>query len=280
MPKGKLPPFYVITVNYHNAVYIKELIASLEGLGFIGKIIVVNHSPDENLELLKGSFIIQVISQKNMGYGAGLNRGLQEVTEENAIVLLCNPDISLVTPTEVEGALKYMVANPRIGCLIPLSVDNDYRSLSPCRTFFSWKSILASRVPIFWRIFPWLYREHFYVDYKGDSPFEVDWGCGAVMLYRVSAFGKRPPFDEDFFLYMEDIDLCARLWQTGKSVVHYPKLIFRHRAQRQSLKSLRFLLYHIDSLLKYIRKYKGLPDMSILQKSSQCFPIDSNSSAN
>jgi GT2 family glycosyltransferase len=268
MAKGEitLPPFYVICVNYYNSGYIKQLITSLQTVAFIDKFIVVNHSPEDSLEALQAPFPIQVINQENAGYGAGLNRGLVEIPSENAVALFCNPDVALITPEAVADALTYMVVNPRVGCLIPLSVDQDGKSLHPCRTFYSLKSLLASRIQFFKRILPKFYREHFYMDTKGMDPVEVDWGCGAAMLYRVSSFGRRPAFDERFFLYMEDVDLCARLWGAGLSVVYYPQLVFRHYVQRHSHTNWRFLGYHLASLIRFVWKYRGLPQKATLLK--------------
>jgi len=146
-----------------------------------------------------------------------------------------------------------------VGCLIPLSVDQEGNSLYPCRTFYSLKTLLASRIPIFRKTPPKFYRQHFYMDTQGMDPVEVDWGCGAAMLYRVSSFGGRPPFDERFFLYFEDLDLCARLWQAGLSVVSYPELVFRHQVQQRSHNHWRFFIYHVASLIRCIQKYRGFP---------------------
>jgi len=166
LPPGafqELPPFYVVTVNYWGGAYLKDLVASLEPLTFVQRLIIVNHSPEERLEGLKASFPLQVIEQRNTGYGAGLNRGLKEIPEKEAMALLCNPDITLMTPREVAEALRYMLTHPRVGCLIPRSVDAELNSLHSCRTFYTWKSLLASRIPFLRRVFAVEYREHLYL---------------------------------------------------------------------------------------------------------------------
>ncbi|MEW6387210.1 MAG: glycosyltransferase [Thermodesulfobacteriota bacterium] len=264
MASKRRPLFYVITVNYYSASYLKELVASLESLNFIERLIVINHSPEEDLGDLQAPFPVHIIVQPNAGYGAGLNRGLQEIKAEDALALLLNPDVALLTPQEMAGAIDYLVKNPRVGCLIPKSVAGDATPLYPCRTFYSWKSLLASRVDYFRRNPPPWYREHLYLDLSSTEPVEVDWGCGAAMLYRVAAFGRRPAFDPGFFLYFEDVDLCVRLWGRGWSVVYYPRLVFRHQVQRQSHASWRFFFQHLSSLCRFIRKYRGLPQRKCL----------------
>ncbi len=262
---SELPPFYVITVSYHSASYLPEFIASLAPLPFIKKLIIVNHSPVESLAALTAPLPLQVIVQENAGYGAGLNRGLREIGEKNAIALLCNPDLVLATPARVAEALAFMNTNPRVGCLIPRSVDFEGQSILACRTFYTWKTLLASRIGFFRRTFAGPYRQHLYLDADDTRTMEVDWGYGAAMFYRVAAFEGAPVFDEDFFLYMEDVDLCVRLWQAGLAVVYYPDLLFRHHSQKDSHRRWRFLRYHLVSLGKFIRKYRGLPQRQDLR---------------
>ncbi len=254
-----LPPFYVITVNYHSASYLPDFIASLAPLPFLNRMIIINHSPEESLGALSAPFPLEIIDQENAGYGAGLNRGLREIPQQNAIALLCNPDLVLATPAKVAEALAFMAGQPRVGCLIPRSVDFQGQPILACRTFYTWKSLLAARIGLFRRVFAGPYREHLLLDAPGDRPLEVDWGYGAAMFYRVAAFGGGPAFDENFFLYMEDVDLCVRLWQAGLAVVSYPELLFRHHSQKDSHRRWRFLRYHLVSLGKFIWKYHGLP---------------------
>lgn len=259
MPKRNLPPFYVITVNYYSSSHLPGLISSLAPLPFLEKLIIVNHSPQESLAKLTAPFPLQIINQENAGYGAGLNRGLREIREKNAVALLCNPDVVLATPTKVAEALAYLTAHPRIGCLIPNSVDFQGQFLHPGRTFYTWKTLLAARIGIFRRTYAKDYRKYLCLDASLSQPLEVDWGYGAAMFYRVSAFGGGPAFDPRFFLYMEEVDLCVRLWRAGLAVVYYPEVLFRHHSQRESRYRWRFLLYHLVSLWKFIRKYQGLP---------------------
>lgn len=250
-----LPPFYVITVNYHSGLQLPGLIASLASLPLVKKLIIINHSPGETLPGLAAPFPVQVINQENRGYGGGLNRGLREIPEKNAVALLCNPDVALLYPERVAAALAFMEASPQVGCLIPRSVDEDGQVIPTCRPFYSWKTILASRIGVFRRAF----GQQLFLETGASQPVAVDWGCGAAMFYRVAAFGGGPAFDEDFFLYFEDVDLCARLWRAGLSVVYYPDLLYRHQWQGQSRFRWLFFRYHVVSLGRFIWKYGGLP---------------------
>jgi len=255
----KLPPFYIITVNYRSREQLREFLASLAPASLVRRCLIVNHSPEEDLADLAAPFPVQVISQANAGYGAGLNRGLREIPEPEAVALLANPDVALLTPAALTEALGYMAANSRVGCLIPHMVGAAGEALPVCRSFYSLRTLLASRLPFCRRLWPGAWHGHHYCDQDAAAPREVDWGAGAALLYRVATAAGRAAFDERFFLYFEDVDLCADLWRRGFTVMHYPSLIFRHEVQRQSTSSLRFLGYHLASLLKFIWKYRGLP---------------------
>lgn len=275
MSKTNLPPFYAVTVSYSSGGYLPDLIASLAPLPFLKKLLVINHAPEEDLSGLSAPFPLEVIVQENAGYGAGLNRGLREIMEPDALVLLCNPDIILSTPDGVPEALAYLTAHPEVGCLIPKSVNFEGEFLFPCRTFYSFKTLLAARIGIFRRAFAAAYRRHLYLDTPADQMLEVDWGYAAAVFYRASALNPEPAFDPRFFLYMEDVDFCLRLWQAGLKVLYYPEVLFTHHSQRDSRRRWRFLIYHLTSFWKYFLKYRGLPQRLDLVPGGQLSPKNS-----
>lgn len=269
MPEASLPPLYVVTVNYRSRGHLRSLLASLAPAPAVRACLVVNHSPEEALNDLRAPFPVTVIPQANRGYGAGLNRGLSAIGDPEAVALLANPDVVLLTPRRLSDALAYLAANPRVGCLIPRTVDAEGAVLPSCRSFYTLRSLLTARLPSRPRLWSPPGRQTTASPREGNGLPEVDWGAGAALLYRVSALSPEPAFDERFFLYFEDVDLCARLWQRGLTVVHDPRLVFRHAVQRQSRRSPRFFCYHLASLLKFITKYRGLPGREDLRRRSR-----------
>jgi GT2 family glycosyltransferase len=251
-------PFYVITVNYNGKHRLMALIASLRPIPFLKRLIIVNHSPWERLDDLEADFPIQIINQANKGYGAGLNRGLREVLGIDAIALLCNPDITVMNPEAIKEVIDYMLAHPRIACVLPSLVDKDLQPTRSCREFYTFKTLLASRIPVLCNRNSELLGRHFYADRDLNRPLEVDWGCGGAMLFKTSLFPNPLSFDERFFLYFEDVDFCAGTWKQGFSVVFYPMLVCRHAEQKQSHKGMFFFMRHVTSLIKYVMKHGGL----------------------
>jgi len=247
-----------VTVNYHHENKIARMINSFRSADILRKLIVVDHSGSAALKALKADFPILVIRQPNRGYGAGLNRGLRQIPDQDALVMLCNPDTAISNWDKVVDALDYMTQNPNIGCLVPKLVSEDGRIEPSPRRFYTRRILLAVRNPWIQKRRPEFLKTHYYSESQAEGPHEIDWGSGSAMFVRNSLFPYPISFDERFFLYFEDVDLCVQLWNHGFSVVHYPELIVRHDGARLSRRSIFYFGVHLASLLKFIKKYRGL----------------------
>jgi lipopolysaccharide/colanic/teichoic acid biosynthesis glycosyltransferase/GT2 family glycosyltransferase len=254
-----LLPLYVITVNYRSDQHLKQLIQSFGSLDIITKLIIVDHSESERLTNVSAPFPMHLVAQENRGYGAGLNRGLRHVDHTDAVVLVCNPDIELMTPETMSDAVRYIQDNPRVACLVPCLVNSQSQPIFSSRRFYTLMSIVASRIGYMRENPNEFRRHHFYLDQNADNIFEVDWGSGAALFLRGSLFPHPLSFDERFFLYFEDVDLCTQIRKQELSVVHYPKVVFKHHEQRRSVRNIRHLALHMSSVVKYMWKYRGFP---------------------
>lgn len=94
-----------------------------------------------------------------------------------------------------------------------------------------------------------------YRTFDDSKVFSIDWLAGMFMLFNAEYFRQVGGFDEGFFLYYEDVDICARLWKTGGRVLLCPKAQVIHDAQRKSHCNLRYLRWHITSIARYLRKH-------------------------
>ncbi len=257
---------YIVTVNYESDKAVQKLARSLEQLDVVKKFIVVDHSPCPRLKIPETSFPIEIIEQPNRGYGAGVNRGLRAVDEIDAVALVCNPDIEILTHHTLREAVREFKENPHWGCLIPAQVDENSHTIPVCRRFYTWKSLAQSRI-WFMRRNPHIYRrEHYYLDRDLTQSFDAEWANASSMFLKLSMFPYPISFDERFFLYFEDVDICAQMHVHGYSIRYYPKVVIRHCEQRQSHRSLFFFAAHVGSLLRFVRKYRGLPQAFDLQR--------------
>jgi len=253
-----LAPLYVVTVNYNSNGYLERLIQSLSPAGLVAGLIVVDHSPKINPLKALAPFPIKVLAQENRGYGAGVNTGLRQIKDRNAMVLVCNPDVELLSPEAMPGAVTFMQDNRRVAFLAPRLVNKDLQLIGSCRRFYTFSSIITGMIP-YTRSRPRRFRaHHFYMDTPVNGN-DVEWASGSAFITRRSLFPSTLRFDERFFLYFEDVDLCTQIHDVGLSVVQYPELVFKHQEQRRSWTSGAHMRMHVTSLIKYITKYRGLP---------------------
>ncbi|MEW6073249.1 MAG: glycosyltransferase [Planctomycetota bacterium] len=172
------------------------------------------------------------------GFGANHNAVWAEAAAD--VFCVCNPDVR-VEP-DVFGPLLAALEDPGVGVAAPRVLspageleDSVRRDLTPGR--------VLARV---WRG-P---RAHEY-DLAGAPPLRPDWVAGMFMAFRWEAFGAVGGFDERFYLYCEDADICRRLRRAGRRVVYVPAATITHDARRASRRSLVHLSRHVTSLARY-----------------------------
>jgi GT2 family glycosyltransferase len=92
---------------------------------------------------------------------------------------------------------------------------------------------------------------------KSHSHLHPNWVAGMFMLFRSDEFRRLQGFDERFFLYYEDVDICARAWKAGMKVVACPSVSVVHDAQRTSHHNFRYMRWHLASMARYFYKHWG-----------------------
>ena len=191
-------------------------------------IVVDNASPDDSAEVAGahpiGAEIVR--SDRNLGFGGGCNLGVSRSSAE--AVFLLNPDARLTAGVS-SGMIAALQEDPRVGIVAPRVVDPSGQSraasagASPSLASSIGHFLLVGRIPILRRLFPPFYLSEPLI------PSQPDWVSGAAMLVRRSAFDEIGGFDERIFMYMEDVDICERLWRAGWRVRYEPAFIVEHR---------------------------------------------------
>lgn len=253
----------VLTVNYYSAVDLRRLVDSLRehAGGLPVELIITNNSADETLDIPGDSALpITIIPSPNVGFGAGINRAFRAARGET--IFIANPDV-LVTAGVVQGALDYLSANPDVGIVLPFLRYPDGEVQYSVRRFYSWPVVLYARSPL--RAVapqPKFFRDYLCHDIDRTRPSDVDWGLGGAMFLRRCDLEDESAgiFDERFFLYFEDVDLCLRTWRRGKRVVYCPQLECVHDHRRSSKQPVsKAGWYHFQSLFRFVGKHGGLP---------------------
>lgn len=225
-----------VVVAYDSRDEIAECLASLRGLEGLGTVVVVDHGRDGSAELAAAAGATVVHDPANPGFGAGQNHGVARTSAP--AVLLCNPDARLV-PGAVEEGLRHLAERLEVGAVQGVIVDTatggPERSagvaLGPAhlwgralhlRALLGWGPVraVARRVPGI--------ADH--VERVPTAPSEVEALGATALLVRRSAFEEVGGFDERFFLYGEDMDLCRRLRRAGWTLLALPDPWATHRA--------------------------------------------------
>lgn len=206
-------------------------------------IVVTQNVPDRDaLTAPAGAEVI--VNEQPKGFGANHNAAFRRCRTPYFCVV--NPDVRLnmdpfpvlLSALEAQGSAG--VAGPQVG-------DPDGHIEDSARRFPTLLRLLR-------KLLPGARGPDYPVE---GGPAVVDWVAGMFMLFRSEAFRAAGGFDERFFLYYEDVDICRRLGVLGYRTVYVPEATVIHDARRESRRNPRRMATHAASLLRYLaRRYR------------------------
>lgn len=246
----------MIIVSYNSAEWLGPCLESIYGhAGAIQLevIVVDNASTDGSAELVEGRFPnATVVRTANRGFAAGNNAGLARTSAE--FVLFLNPDTVILDGTlaEMVGMLR---TRPRVGLIGCRQVDPDGAVLPTIRRFpsalrYACAAVGTDRLGL---SAPWA-GERVLTDasYRGETP--CDWVSGSFMLGRTDLVRAAGAFDERYFLYSEEPDLCLGLRRLGWEVLYVPLMTIRHYAGKAGYDA-RLVAQDAYSRRQYLEKH-------------------------
>ncbi len=250
----------VVILNWNARDYLVEALQSIVGQSWrcAVEVIVVDNASnlDDSVEMVRRDFPqAQLIAQPvNVGFSAGNNIGLRAARGRHIFFL--NPD-TVVHEGALDVLAEWMDAHPRAGVCGPKLLNPDGTLQKSCRAFPSFGAGLF-RSTFLGRLFPnnrWT-RSYLMEDFSHDREASVDWLSGAALCARREALEEVGVWDEDFFMYCEDVDLCYRMKAAGWDRVYVPQAVVTHRIggssdyaqgkaiRRHHASMLRFYLKH------------------------------------
>ncbi len=239
-----------VVVNYNTRALLRSC---LESLGDWPEVVVVdNASTDGSAAMVAQDFpgVKLVRNDRNSGFGTGVNLGALHATGEALLVL--NPD-TWVTPGVHEILERFLESRPQAGIVGCALLDDDGRTLVSARRFYTPKALVARRLaPGSTAV-----REFEMLDEGDRRPRRADWVAGTGMAVRKELFSALGGFDDRFFLYFEDVDLCLRAWLAGAEVWYLPEARIYHQEQRASSRSAAALGHHLNSWTRFVTKWRG-----------------------
>ncbi len=257
----------IIIVNYNTYALTKQTIESVinEKHPFNYEILLVdNASSDGSIEQLQEDFKNQedyihiIINSENLGFGKANNIGM--IMAKGEYILLLNSD-TLVGEGCLEVCLSYMENNKEIGALGCKVILEDGSLDHACKRGFPTPKAslyyflkLDKKDPIKYGLYDALHLGE-------DEIGEVDALMGAFMLMPKAVLEEVELFDEDFFMYGEDIDLCYRIKSAGYKIVYYPEKYIIHYKGGSSKKRRTKVIYDFHQAMwifykkHYYKKY-------------------------
>jgi len=252
-PRDEAPPrLSVVVVNWNGAGYLAACLASVCGAD--REIVVVdNASNDDSARLVGERFpgVRWLANPANLGFARAANRGLNAALGE--YVLFLNPDAQ-ANDAAIDAAIELLATRPEVGLVGVAIHDAEGRPTPTVEPFFSLAALRR----------PWLERVR---APQGDGPVEIDWCHGAFLLGRRRDLLELGGFDERYFLYAEDMDLCFRVHASGRSVVYLPQVSILHEGNRAGagLLAERRAAAIFASCLEFHRRYRGPLQTGVLR---------------
>ncbi len=253
----------IIYVNWNSEEQVLASVATVreQGMGVSWEIIVVDNASAQGVAKLENEPGITLIhNSENRGFGAGCNLGA--AASSGRYLFFFNPDTRM-NNYATAILVSYLDAHPEVGGVGPKVLDKNgklhfgaARSFHSLTTEFLEHSALAFRFPKH-RFF----GSPYYGDWDHDSTRPVDSLIGAAMMFRRDVFEALDGFDEDYFLYCEEVDLCHRARKAGYPVHYVHDAVITHlekySADQYFTDFHKLILQHLRSLHLYMRKHYG-----------------------
>jgi GT2 family glycosyltransferase len=253
----------IVIVSYNVRDLLRDCLRALSGLHVI---VVDNASSDGSAAMARTEFpaVELIANENNRGFAAACNQGIAASAEE--FILILNPD-TLVTPAALQTLLDVMQAEPRAGACGPRILNPDGSLQPSCRRFPTLPRLLLDEFG-FGKLFP---HSRFFGGYRmtwwaHDQLREVDQLMGAALLLRRAALKQVGTFDERFFMYFEEVDLCLRLHDAGWKVLFVREGQVMHHGGRSARQGLTdATLWRYRSLGAFYRKHYPSWQLAVLK---------------
>lgn len=236
----------VVILNYNTRELLRECLLSLarsRNVEFDTQV-VDNSSVDGSAEMVRQEFPdVHLHQAPNNGYGAGNNIALRQILGKSGrprTILLLNAD-TVVPPDAIRGLLDFVDQHSDVGVVGPKVLRADGSLDLACRRSFPTPEVSFYRLTGLSKVFPHSRRFGRYnLTYLDENEItEVDSVVGACMLIRTVALEQAGLFDEEFFMYGEDLDLALRIKQKMWKIYYYPRVSITHYKRESSKGSAR-----------------------------------------
>jgi N-acetylglucosaminyl-diphospho-decaprenol L-rhamnosyltransferase len=222
-----VPGIAAVVVNYNGGDHLANCVSSIRAAGIDSVVVVDNGSTDGSpARLASTDHAARVLlTGANLGYGGGANRGV--AATDAPFLLILNADV-IVDEHAVASLVDVVTSDPSIGIVGPRIEEPDGSLYPSARAFPRLGDAIGHAfIGLFTTDNPFS-RRYLMTDVDHRTPRTADWVSGACFLIRRDAFDRVRGFDEAYFMYMEEVDLCRRVGAAGWTVRYEPGARVRH----------------------------------------------------
>jgi N-acetylglucosaminyl-diphospho-decaprenol L-rhamnosyltransferase len=239
------PGITVSIVSHGQGKLVATLLRDLVQCSGVTSVLVTMNIPEDEIETPADlrSRIVVIRNEAPKGFAANHNQAFKRCTTPCFAVL--NPDLRLTE--DPFASLAKVQTEMDAGIIAPSVRAPDGTIEDSVRDFPTLGQLLGKLLGL----------GDGSVALDGDHPQPVDWAAGMFLLFQSESFRKFGGFDEGFFLYYEDVDICVRMWKGGSRVVLHPGVSVIHEAQRASRRKIRYMRWHLASMARYFVKHAG-----------------------
>jgi N-acetylglucosaminyl-diphospho-decaprenol L-rhamnosyltransferase len=220
-------------------------------------IVVDNASTDGTPDLVRDHYpaVRLIANAANRGFGAANNQGM--TAAGGRYLLLLNPD-TVVLPGALEALVAFIEAHPRVGLVAPRLLNPDGSLQRNAFHFPGLVQVALDLFPVHPRLMESALNGRYGREPHAKGPFMIDHPLGAAMLVRREVWEETGGFDEDYFMYAEEVDWCRRIHQAGWTIWQVPAAEIVHyggQSTRQMPDSMFIELWR--ARYRFFRRYHG-----------------------
>jgi hypothetical protein len=242
---------------------------------------VVDNSPTQALR----PYVVDIGAEyvhlgQNVGFGSGHNVALRKDLERSEYHLVLNPDVSFA-PQIPLVLYQFMNDRPDVGLVMPRILYPDGTHQRLCKKLPTPFDLMSRRFlgGIGRSLFSKQLRSYEMLDVDLGVAREVPCLSGCFMFIRCATLHEIGYFDERYFMYMEDVDLCRRIGEQYKTAF-FPHVSITHGYAKGSYRNFRLLRYHLQSAIKYFMKWGWFRDSKRVSLNSRIDPLVKDQTAN
>jgi N-acetylglucosaminyl-diphospho-decaprenol L-rhamnosyltransferase len=253
-----MPALSILIVNYKVKYFLEQCLLSVYKAiqGISAEIIVVdNHSADGSVEFIRSKFpgLVLIETGENLGFARANNLALAKAAGE--YILFLNPD-TLVGEGTISCCLDFMRETPDAGACGVSMIEGRGKYLKESKRGFPGPWTAFCKMSGLTAIFPksGLFARYYLGNLDEHENHPVEILSGAFIMVKKSVLENTGGFDEQFFMYAEDIDLSYRILQAGYQNYYLAKTQILHFKGESTRKDFRYVKLFYRAMSQFIRK--------------------------